>query len=168
MRLCRGFRLEVEDLAADHVAKPRGASERQNERGADRRVGIRLRIGGDVEGIGQKSVADEDGGRFVIGLVGRWPAASQIVVVERRQIVVDKRIAMHHFDGRGGAQHALALNAQEPRRLDHQKRPQSLSAAEARIAHGREEPRRPDRLARQGKGGQQPVQHVLGRVGHGR
>ncbi len=105
------------------------ARQRKNERGADCRIGMCCRIGGHVECVGQEPVADENGGCLVIGLMRRRPAAAQIVIVERRKIVVDQRIAMDHFKCGRGAQHAFALDAEKPRRFDHQKRAQALAAA---------------------------------------
>ena len=42
-------------------------------------------------------IAGENRGCFVEAHVTRWPAASQIVVVHRRQIVVNERVGMDHL-----------------------------------------------------------------------
>ncbi len=56
--------------------------------------------------IVNKPVAGEDRGRLVEGLVAGRPAAAQIAVVHRRQIVVDQRIGVHHLDRRGDLKRA--------------------------------------------------------------
>jgi hypothetical protein len=94
-----------------------------------------LRRGDDVEGQRQQRVAGEDGRRLVESLVHGRAAAAQVVVVHRRQIVVDERIAVQQFERRAGARHALARGAEQPRRLDHQKRPQPLAAAQHGVPH---------------------------------
>ena len=98
--------------------------------------------------------------------MGRGPAAAQVVVVHGGQIVVDQRVAVHHLERRAGPQRTLALDAEQPRGLDHQEGPQPLAAAERRIAHGLEQARRPRDFARQGRGRQQPVERRLDRVGN--
>jgi hypothetical protein len=63
---------------------------------ATRRTRIgRIGVGGvvgqrDGERVGQQRVAGEDGGRVVVGLVHGGLAATQVVVVHGRQVVVDQ------------------------------------------------------------------------------
>ena len=61
-------------------------------------------VGDDVEGKRQQAVAGKDGGRLVEGLVHGRLAAAQIVVVHRRQVVMDERIAVDAFERRRHAQ----------------------------------------------------------------
>ena len=96
----------------------------------------------NVEGESEQRVAGEDRGRIVIGLVRGRPAAPQIVVVHRRQIVMHQRIAMDAFERGAGHQRVLARHAEQGRALHHQKRPQPLAAAERGIAHRVEQARR--------------------------
>ncbi len=56
---------------------------------------------------GQQRVAGQDGGRLAVDLVTRGPAAAQVVVVHRRQIVVNQRIGVDHFHGAGRGQRGL-------------------------------------------------------------
>ena len=96
--------LEVERLAAGHAAAPaaraRPAPARPRRAGSDRSRAI----GDDVEGQRQQRVAGQDGGRLVEGLVHGRLAAAQIVVVHRRQVVMDEGIAVHAFERRADAQ----------------------------------------------------------------
>jgi hypothetical protein len=58
--------------------------------------------GQQFEGERLQRVAGEDGGRLVERDVAGRLAAAQIVVVHRRQVVVDQRVGVDHLDG-GGA-----------------------------------------------------------------
>ena len=133
----RGGRLglEIEDLAADHAADAAVSRQLQHELDAHGGIGVRRRIGGDVEGQRQQAVADEDRGGLVVGLVGRRASPAHVVVVHRGQVVVDQRVAVDHFQRAGGTQHAVAADTEEPRRLDEQERPETLAAGEAGITH---------------------------------
>ena len=95
-------------------------------------------------------------------LVQGRPAAAQIAVVHRRQVVMDQRIAVDAFERGAGQQRGLARNAEHGRALDHQKRPQPLAAAEAGIAHGVHQPLRPRDLVGQQRVGQQFRQQGFG------
>ena len=110
-----------------------------------------LRIG---RGIGEylesqrlQRVAGENRRRFVEGAVGRWAPAPQVVVVHRRQIVVDQRIGVNAFDRDACAPRTLVGASKRPRRLDSEEGPEPLAAAERRIAHRRDEARGTRRLA---------------------
>ena len=96
---------------------------------------MRLRPRQDVEGERQQPVAGEDRGRLVERLVRGRPAAPQVVIVHRGQVVMHERIAVHEFERGAGHQGALARRLEQRRGLDHQERPQPLAAAEAHIAH---------------------------------
>ena len=96
--------------------------------------------GNDVEGQRQQRIAGKDGGGIIIGLVQGGPAAAQIAVVHRRQVIVDQRIAMNAFQSGAGQQCGVARHTEHGRAFDHQKRPQPFAAAEAGIAHGLDQP----------------------------
>ena len=163
-RLARlGF--EIERLAADHAAEPGGAGEHDDQIGAHRRIGMGRRVGDDVEGIGQQPVAGQNGGGLVEGLVDGGTATAQIVVVHRRQVVMDQRIAMDHFQRASRAENAFALDSEQPRGLRQQEGPQPLAAAERSIAHGFEQALGTGLFARQSMRLQQRVQHVFRRLG---
>ena len=148
------FAGEVEHLAADHAADPRGARQRAGQQQPHGRIPVDFVAGDDVEGQRQQSVAGEDRGGVVGLLVQRRPAAAQIAVVHRRQIVMDQRIAVDAFERGARQQRGLARDAEHGRTLDHQERPQPLAAAEARIAHRVHQPLRPGDLVGQQRVGQ--------------
>ncbi len=159
------LRLDVEHLSADHAAEAGGAGKAEAQRDADLGVPMGRGIGENVEGQRQQPVAGENGGRLVEGLVRRRPAAPEVVVVHRRQVVVDQRIAMHAFDGAAGAQRRPGLGAERPRGLDRQERAQPLAAAERAIAHGVEHALRPRDLAGQRRPGEDRVERRLDGLG---
>ena len=92
------LRREVEHLAADHAAEPRGAGEAEHEVGPDGAVRIGRGIGQHLEGEGLERVAGEDGGRLVEGLVHGRPAPAQVVVVHGGQVVMDEGIAVQELE----------------------------------------------------------------------
>ena len=99
-----------------------------------------------IEGEGEQAVAGQDRGRLVEGLVRGGAAAAQVVVVHRRQVVVHQRIAVHAFERGAGQQRAVMGGAEQAGAFDQQKRAHALAAAQRRIAHGLEQPRRPGDL----------------------
>ena len=109
--------LEVERLAAGHAAEPGGARQRRAPASsrALRPASVASPVGEDVEGKRQQAVAGEDGGRLVEGAVHGRLAAAQIVVVHRRQVVMDQRVAVHAFERRRDAQRRLAVGCRTAR-----------------------------------------------------
>ena len=137
------LRRKVEHLAADHSADTGSGCELPDQFYSDTCVGIGSRVGEDREGERQQRIAGEDRGRLVVGLVHGRLAAAHVVVVHRRQVVVDEAVAMHAFQCRGSADDARAGRAKHPRRLDQQERPEPLAGTEGGVAHGGKQPRRP-------------------------
>ena len=62
-----------------------------------------------LEGQRQQGVAGQDRRRLAEHLVAGRPAAAQVVVVHRRQVVVDQRVGVDHLDGTGGRQGLLMI-----------------------------------------------------------
>ena len=67
----------------------------------------------------------------------RGPPAAQVVVIQGRQIIMDQRIGMQHFEGgtqifdsrgKGAGDHPACLHAQD--------RPQAFTARKYAMAHG--------------------------------
>ena len=131
-----------------------------------RRIGMGLRPRQDVEGEGEQAVAGEDGGRLVEFPVRGRLAAPQLVIVHGRQIVMHQRVAMHAFERRARHQRVLPRHVEQGRAFDHQERPKPLAAAEARIAHGLEQPRRAAQFAVRRRCREEPIEERLGIGGH--
>ena len=80
-------------------------------------------------------VAREDRGRLVEGAVRRRPAATQVVVVHRGQVVVHERIGVDQLDGRRRRVERVRCDADRAAgRIDEQ-RPDALALAERGVAH---------------------------------
>ena len=134
--------LEIENLAADHVADARRACERQNQRSADRGVGSCRGIRCHVESVGEQRRRQREWRsprhRLCVSSAGRG--------ADRRCRAPADRHAPANSNGSfplpPGAQNAFAFDAEKPRGFDEQKRTQPFAAAEARIAHGLKKPRR--------------------------
>ena len=107
-----------------------------HELGAHRRVGVGPLPAQDLEGDGEQRVAGEDRGRLAEGDMQRGAPAAQRIVVHGRQIVMDQGIAMHAFERGGGIEAAFLRHAEQAARGHEQKGPQTLAAAEGRVAHG--------------------------------
>lgn len=91
------LRSEVGDLSGDH---PR-CTGRLRQLADQGHGGARIvdPLGQQLKRQRQQGVAGEDGGCFVERLVARRTTPPQIVVVHRRQIVMDQRIRVDHLDG---------------------------------------------------------------------
>ena len=140
---------------------PAARGEAGDQRDHDRR--FLVHAGKDVEGDGEKRVAGEDGGRLVERTVHGRPAAAEVVIVHRRQVVVDEAVAVDAFERRGGGDDRLAAPAEQPRRLDQEERAETLAAAEHGVAHRGDEPLRPFRLVARRVGREEAVERRLGR-----
>ena len=152
---------EIERLPARHAAgagsRGKGGDQRHLAPGRQFRSVIRE----DTKSIGQQAVAGKDGGRLVEGLVDRRQAAPQIVVVHRRQIVMDQRIAMDAFERRGDSERRLSAHRKKRRAFHHQKRPEPLAAAQLAVPDRLHEARRPHDLAGACPSGEQSLHERL-------
>ena len=70
----------------------------------------------EPERLGEQRVAGEERDALAERDVRARPAAALVVVVERRQVVVDERERVHELERRGGRQRRLGLGARAPRR----------------------------------------------------
>ena len=156
-----GFALDIAHLAADHAAGTGACGEFGDQADADRRFGVCSFGGEQPEGVGEQGVAGQDGGGVVIGPVHRRAAAAQVVVVHGRQVVVDQRIAVDHFDSEAGSNGGGGRDAEDAGGLADEQGPQALAAVEAAVAHGGDEPLGRDAGAGQGLGSEQRVECAL-------
>ncbi len=115
----------------------------------------------NLEGERQQRIAGQNRGRLVESLVHGRPAAAQVVIVHRRQVVMHQRIAVQQLDGRACASCPLGWNTEKPCRLDRQEGPQPLAAAEGAMPHRRDQTRRSSEFARNCGIGQQGLQQRL-------
>ena len=130
------FAFEIDHLAADHAAAAGPGGKRQDQVAPHLRVGMGVGAGQNLEGKGEQRVPGKDRRRLIEGDVARRTTAPHVVIVHRRQIVVDQRIGMDHFDRRAGAQVAGFGDAENQRRCADDIGPDELAAAERGIAHG--------------------------------
>ena len=105
------------------------------------------------EGERVEAVAGQDRGRLVEFPVHRRLAATHVVIVHRRQVVMDQRIDMDAFQRERGAGDAGAVDAEELRGGGDEQRAQPLAAADRGMAHRAVQP-----LARIGRDRQQQVE----------
>ena len=133
--------LQIHRLTADHAARPTGAGERRHHSHA--RLGAQpRRLGQGLEGQRLERVAGQDRRRLVEGaMTGRTPA-TQVVVVHRRQIVVDQRIGVDHLDGAGRAVEQGGLESERLAGGIGEQRTDTLAAGQHRVAHGLVQARR--------------------------
>ena len=87
-----------------------------------------------------------------------WPRL-QIVIVHRRQIVMDQRIAVHAFERRRDPQRIGRVGVEQRGAFHDQQGPQPLAAVEDAVPHRGQQAGRPSDLAGAGADGQQPVEH---------
>ena len=128
--------LQVHDLAADHAADGAGGVRDLGDDG-HARLRRTLQARQHLVGVGLQRVAGKDGRRLAKSFVAGGTAAAQVVVVERRQVVVDERVGVQHLQRR-----AQFLDAGGNAALDHlrgfhaEDGPQALAAGEDAMPHG--------------------------------
>ena len=156
---------DIEHLAAGHAAEPGCLSQSAGKLNPD--VGRDGEVGEDLKGERQEGIAGKDRGRLVEGLVNGRPSAAEVVVVHRRQVVMDEAVAMEAFERRGGFDDGAAGLAEEAGAFDEKEGTEPLAAAERGVTHGGKEPWRPGDFAGLPFGRQEPVEDRFGRVGDG-
>ena len=131
------FSLNIEHLSTDHseVAGP----ERQFLNDADllhRLAALHeIRPADQVEGHREQRVARQDRHRFAIDFVVRRFSPAEVVVVHRRQVVVNQRVGMNEFQRAGDCHEPGRRLAQRFRRGNRQNRPYALAACHQAVAH---------------------------------
>ena len=139
-------RVKIDRLAADHARRAGGLGDQRDHAQLprhQRRVEPLRLARQQAERLGLQAVAGENRHALAVHDVRRRPPAPQIVVVHRRQIVVNQRIGVDHLDrarrrhrrvARRGFGRADRLRHAFGAR-EHQQRAQPLAAAEQAVAH---------------------------------
>src|SRR5262245_28678315 len=140
LRLEAALRGKVEHLAAGHAAETRSTGQFEDECNPHRRIIVHLRPCYDVESECEKRVAYENCCCLIECPVDGRAAATQIIVIHRRQIIVDQRIAVHEFKRGSGYQRTTTRSVEYGSRFNEQKRSQALAAVQRRMAHRRRKP----------------------------
>ena len=153
------FRLEVGHLAGHHPRRPGRLGQDPH---ATQRRRHRFHLAGDhLERQRQEPVPGQDRRRLVKRLVAGRPAAPQVVVVHRRQVVVDQRIGMNHLQRTGRRHRRLGIAAARLGRHQAKHRPQPLATPQHAVTHRRRQPRRRGRPATGINLRQIPVQCII-------
>jgi two-component system, OmpR family, sensor histidine kinase QseC len=113
-----------------------GFGQKFDQTAADDRPRMRLFVADDFKGIGQQTVAGQNGGGFVKLLVAGWFAAAEVVIVHGGEIVVNERIGMQHFKRDSGAERFFLRYAEQDGAFADKERPQAFAAVHDRIFHG--------------------------------
>ena len=90
------FRCQIRDLAGDESAGARGTGQFSDEIGRGV-TAERLCRGENGEGLGQQGITGEDCYPLPEHFVRSGFAATEVVVVHARKVIVDERIGMDHF-----------------------------------------------------------------------
>ena len=118
---------DVQVLPADHPQR------RLRELPADERRRIRQR---QPKRLCQQCVAGQNSNRLPVTRPYGRIAATDVVVVEGGQIVVDEREVVDELDGRGSGQCMVRLGTRCLGRGEADHRPHALAAHRERVAHG--------------------------------
>jgi hypothetical protein len=130
----------VEVLAADHPPHAGGVDDLADRGEHVGRFAALLRER-EPKRLGEEAVAGQDGDVLPEGDVARGLPTAQVVVVHRREVVVDQRVRMDHLDRRAERED---LGRRTPEGLgcgEGEHRPDALATGEQRVAHGLLEPR---------------------------
>ena len=129
------LRLEVHHLPARHAGRAGSAGEIEDELGADERIGVSRGIGEHLERQRVEAIAGEDRGRLVELLVHRRAAAAQVIIVHRRQVVMDQRIDVDCLQRGRDPARAVHVAIEQPRGGEDEQRAQSFAAVDGGVAH---------------------------------
>jgi hypothetical protein len=100
---------QIVHLAPDHPFTTRSVGQGQTGLGGGLRWKRASQNGLKSQGL--QSISGQNGGGFVELDVARRPPATEIIVVHGRQIVMDQRIAVDHFQRSGRPQRGLRIAA---------------------------------------------------------
>ena len=120
---CRWRSSTARGLAAPRRGTGRRPCRRRRRRPTSSRTAASTLAGSPVllgqrqaQRLGEQAVAGEDRDVLAVGHVAGRLAAAQLVVVHRRQVVVDQRVGVDHLDRGRQRQHLLGRRARAPRR----------------------------------------------------
>jgi hypothetical protein len=134
--------VDVEHLPADHAGRPARPRQLDDEVADERRVGV---LGQHPERHRRHRVAGQDGHRLAERLVAGRAAAAEVVVVHRRQVVVDEAERVNELD-RGGRRDGRLVRrrvaAAGPAGLEDEARAEPLAAGQQAVVDRVEQPRR--------------------------
>src|SRR5579863_3402093 len=128
------FGFEIGNLAADHAVDcPCGGRNLGKHR--DAALGVDWCATDNFKSKREQRVASENRGGFAEFLVAGWFAASQVVVIEGRQIVVDQRIGVNEFNRARRMKRRGNVRFEYARSLEQQNRSNALAARKHAVAH---------------------------------
>jgi hypothetical protein len=87
-----------------------------------------------AERFGQERIADQDRRALPVHLVARRPPAAEVVVVHRRQVVVDQRIGVDELERARERQGAGRRHARDLAGREREDRADPLAAGEQAVA----------------------------------
>ena len=129
-----GEALHVDVLPADHAVDAGRRRQLADRREHVARVAL-LVVGEVAERLGVEPVPGQDRDVLAERAVAGRPAAAQVVVVHRRQVVVDQAVGVDQLERGRERQHAV-LVLDRPRRGQREDRADALAAREQAVAHG--------------------------------
>ena len=121
---------QINHLPANHAVRSGSTRQGPNKISANTRIWMGILIGDHFKGLGQKRVARQDRRRLVKLLVAAWLTAAQVIIIHRWQIVMDQRIAVHHFNSSRDPKGRTARYLEQGCGTQHQKRAQAFTIAQ--------------------------------------
>ncbi len=128
------FAFHVFGLSGDEGAASGGSGEIGDQGGGEGGL-LRIAFGEKAEGVGEKSVAGEDGGGFVKLAVAGGAAAAKFGVVHARKVVVDEGVGVEAFDGDGGGK-SIGGTVEKIGGGEAEDRAEAFAAGFQAVAHG--------------------------------
>jgi len=130
-------RPDIQRLPPHHTRGARGQSDLLNDGQAPlRRQADFFRPGQEREGFRQERVAREDRRRLAEHFVAGGFAAAEVVVVHRRQVVVDQGIRVDQLQRAGDRHHRRQVPAAGFRRGQAKNRTDPFAPGENAVVHG--------------------------------
>ena len=131
----------VEDLSLHQPEASRGVGQLTHELGGRVARGS-VHVRQQLEGERLKRIASEDGHVLAVNLVTGRHAASEIVVIHAREVVVNKRVSVQAFHSTGSRQGGGDVSSTGFSSRESENGPQAFSSCEHAVPHGFVESRR--------------------------
>jgi hypothetical protein len=128
------FSFEVGNLAADHAAiGADGFGDHSEDSKAA--LGLDGRHGESLEGESEQGIAGEDRGSFAENFVVGGLTATQIVVVEGGEIIVNQRISVNQFESAADFDGSIGLRRKDSRGFQTEDGANAFAAGENAVTH---------------------------------
>ena len=101
-------------------------------------------MGEDGEGFCEEGIADEDGHAFAIDFMGGGAAAAEVIIIHAGEVIMNKGVGVHDFDGAGGGEGVFNFASAGLRGGEGEDGAETFTTGKDGVAHALVDGLRPD------------------------